>query len=111
MAETPVRRAYQVYLYAVCFVATVVLLVAGTRALLGIVHIALPEQSPVYGAPYFEDEGFDFPAPDRSRGTAELLEGVVLAGLAGGLFVLHWRRAKTLRGDAEPGPAPQTPAE
>ena len=105
MPETPVRRAYHVYLYAVCFVATVVLLVAGTRALLGIVHIALPEQSPVFGAPFFEDEGFGIPAPDRSRGTAELLEGAVLAGLAGGLFALHWRRAKGLRGEPAGPPA------
>ena len=112
MAETPVRRAYQVYLYAVCFVATVMLLVSGTRALLGVVHIALPQESPVFGAPFFEDEGFGVPTPDRSQGTTELLEGLVLSGLAAGLFVVHWRRAKALRGESGgSAPAAEPPAK
>jgi hypothetical protein len=106
MAEAPVRRAYQVYLYAICFVAVLVLLFAGAQALFGIVRIALPEQTlaeqgfidVIDGPP---GNGFDPIDQERKRGVSDLLENGIVAGLAGALFAFHWRRATRLRGELE----------
>ena len=115
MADAPVRRAYQVYLYVVCFVSVLVLLFAGARALFGVVRIALPEQTaaepgfffegPFPGEPVPGEESLRFDPVDleRRRGVAELLENGILAGLAGGLFAFHWRRAARLRAELEAG--------
>jgi hypothetical protein len=116
VAEAPVRRAYQVYLYVVCFVSVLVLMFAGARALFGVVRIALPEQTaaepgfffegPFPGEPLPGEPGpFEFDPADfeRRRGVAELLENGILAGLAGGLFAFHWRRAARVRAELEAG--------
>lgn len=113
MAEPSVRRAYQVYLYVVCFVSVLVLLFAGARALFGVVRIALPEQTAAEPGFFFEGTfpggrlpGIPEPDPvdlERRRGVAELLENGILAGLAGGLFALHWRRAARVRAELEAG--------
>jgi hypothetical protein len=109
VAEAPVRRAYQVYLYVVCFVSVLVVLFAGARALFGVVRIALPEQTAAepafFGAPFPGEvrEGPDLEDFERRRGVAELLENGILAGLAGGLFAFHWRRATKLRAELEGG--------
>jgi hypothetical protein len=109
VAEAPVRRAYQVYLYVVCFVSVLVLLFAGARALFGVVRIALPEQTaaePVFFGPRFPGDFREEPDPvdfERRRGVAELLENGILAGLAAGLFAFHWRRATRLRAELEAG--------
>lgn len=114
MAEAQVRRAYQIYLYAVCFVAVIVLLFAGSQALFGVVRIALPEQTAAEHGYYVEPVpageggtlvsedrfGFDFDQ-ERKRGVADLLQNGIVAGLAGGLFAFHWRRAKRLREELE----------
>lgn len=112
MAEAPVRRAYQIYLYAVCFVAVIVLLFAGAQALFGVVRLALPEQTAAeqgffeQGAPEFQTS-FDPIEQERRQGVAQLLENGIVAGLAGGLFAFHWRRAKRLREELEGVPAPR----
>jgi hypothetical protein len=116
VAEAPVRRAYQVYLYVVCFVSVLVVLFAGARALFGVVRIALPEQTAAENGFFFEGpfpgeqlpgelEPLEFDPVDfeRRRGVAELLENGILAGLAAGLFVFHWRRATRLRAELEAG--------
>lgn len=106
MAEAPVRRAYQIYLYAVCFVAVIVLLFAGAQALFGIVRIALPDQTAVQygyfetGAPDFQTQ-FDPVEQERKQGVVDLIQNGIVAGLAGGLFAFHWRRARRLREELE----------
>lgn len=108
MTEAPVRRAYQIYLYAVCFVAVIVLLFAGAQALFGVVRLALPEQTAAelgYYGPYPEEQGFgpgfDPIDQERKRGVAQLLQNGIIAGLAAGLFSFHWRRARRLREELE----------
>lgn len=118
MAEAPVRRAYQIYLYAVCFVSVIVLLFAGAQALFGLVRIVLPDQTAGehgYFAPGASDpfvgtdleSGFDPIDQERKQGVVQLLENGIIAGLAGGLFAFHWRRAKRLREELEGVPAPR----
>jgi hypothetical protein len=115
MAEAPVRRAYQIYLYAVCFVAVIVLLFAGAQALFGVVRIALPEQTASQygyfetGAPEFEPR-FDPIDQERKQGVVELIRNGIIAGLAGALFAFHWRRASRLREELE-GTEPPTAEE
>ncbi len=107
MAETPVRRAYQIYLYAVCFVAVIVLLFAGAQALFGVVRIVLPEQTAAehgYFSPNPEEQfgpPFDPVDQERKRGVVQLLQNGIVAGFAGGLFAFHWRRARRLRDELE----------
>jgi hypothetical protein len=107
VVEAPVRRAYQVYLYVVCFVSVLVLMFAGALALFGVVRTALPEQTatePAFFGPRFPGdlgEGTRLVHFERKRGVAELLENGILAGLAGGILFLHWRRAATLRAELE----------
>jgi hypothetical protein len=106
MAETPVRRAYQIYLYAVCFVAVIVLLFAGALALFGVVRIAFPEQTvaehgyfiPVPGEPSPQVDPID---QERKQGVVDLIQNGIVAGLAGGLFAFHWQRARRLRDELE----------
>ena len=106
MAEAPVRRAYQIYLYAVCFVTVLVLLFTGAQALFGVVRIALPDQTAAEhayfetGAPEFQT-GLDPIDQERKRGVVQLLENGIVAGLAGGLFAFHWARARHLREELE----------
>jgi hypothetical protein len=116
MAEAPVRRAYQIYLYAVCFVAVIVLLFAGAQALFGVVRIALPEQTAAehgYYGPYSEEQfgqEFDPIDQERKQGLVDLIQNGIVAGLAGGLFAFHWRRATRLRAQLE-GAAPPSAEE
>lgn len=112
MAEAPVRRAYQIYLYAVCFVSVIVLLFAGAQALFGVVRIALPEQTAAehgYYGPFTEEQvpGFDPIDQERKQGIVDLLQNGIVAGLAAGLFAFHWRRAKRVREELEGMTAPQ----
>jgi hypothetical protein len=106
MAEAPVRRAYQIYLYAVCFVAVIVLLFAGAQALFGIVRVALPDQTAAQhgyfetGAPELQTQ-FDPVDQERKQGVVQLVENGIVAALAAGLFAFHWRRASRLRAELE----------
>lgn len=113
MAETTVRRAYHIYLYAVCFVSVLVLLFAGAQALFGVVRIVLPDQTVGQygyyetGAPEFQTR-FDPIDQERKQGIVDLLRNGIVAGLAGGLFAFHWGRARRFREELEGVPAPNT---
>jgi hypothetical protein len=94
LVQIPIRRGYQAYLYAVCFVAVLVALVAGAFAVFGIFRIAGPGVV-----------GFGSASAERNEGIVELATSGLLALAAYGLFRLHWRRAFTLRaGSIEPEP-------
>jgi hypothetical protein len=115
MAEAPVRRAYQIYLYSVCLVSVIVLLFAGAMALFGVVRIVLPgqtyaEQSYYVGVPGDGGPRFDPVEYERRQGVVDLIRNGIVAGLAAGLFAFHWRRASRLRQELE-GSAPPTAEE
>jgi hypothetical protein len=96
LSKLPIRRSYQVYLYAVCFVAVLVSLVAGALAIFGLVRIVAPGVT-----------GFDAASAERNEGIVQFASSGILALAAYGLFRLHWRRASTLRLRAtEPEPPP-----
>ncbi|MGH2571970.1 MAG: hypothetical protein ACRDGU_00500 [Actinomycetota bacterium] len=96
LAEGPVRRSYQAYLYAVCFVAVLIILVGGALAIFGIVRIAAPGTT-----------GFEPANAERDAGIVQLASSGFLALAAYGLFLFHWRRASVLRaGPLEPEPPP-----
>jgi hypothetical protein len=94
LGEEPTRRSYQAYLYAVCFVAILIILVAGALATFGIVRIAAPGTT-----------GFEPASVERDDGIVQLATSGLLALAAYGLFQFHWRRASVLRaGPLEPEP-------
>lgn len=98
LAEMPIRRSYQAYLYAVCFVAVFTALVAGALAAFGIVRVAAPGVT-----------GFGAANAERDGGIVQLASSGLLALAAYGLFVLHWRRVAVFRtGPAQPEPPPTT---
>ena len=110
MVETPVRRSYLVYLYAVCLVSVLILLYAGAAGLFGGVRILVPEQTvaeqgsvtgpgnrPIEQPP-------DAVEQERRRGVGELIQNAIFCVLAGLLFVLHWRRAARLRRELQRTP-------
>jgi len=94
LVDGPTRRSYPAYLYAVCFVAVLIVLVAGALALFGAVRIAAPGAT-----------GFGPESAERDEGIAQLVSSGLLALVAYGLFLFHWRRVSVLRaGPAEPAP-------
>lgn len=102
--ERPVRRAYHVYLYAVCLATVIVLLFSTASALFGVVRIAAPGTTSRagtvfgFGGPFFGDDGVTVDADaERDAGLVQLIESGILALVAGGLFALHWTRAERLR--------------
>jgi ABC-type nickel/cobalt efflux system permease component RcnA len=87
-----------VYLYAVCFVAVLVTLIAGALAIFGIVRIVAPGVT-----------GFSSASAERTQGIVQLVSTGVLAIAAYGLFRIHWRRAYRLGGrGVEPEPSVST---
>lgn len=118
MGEAPVRRTYQVYLYAVCFVAIIVFLIGAASGLFGLVRIAFPDQTAQDIPSTFvsEEELSVFTPvegatdPERRRGVVQFLENGILAGLAAGVFVYHWRQAGRIREDLEGRPPPEQTA-
>jgi hypothetical protein len=108
VTEASVRRTYQVYLYAVCFVAVLVFLFAASLALFGLVRVALPDQTAAgqFGAVTVGAGPEQFvpggPAgAERTEGLAQFLNNTILSGITGLVFALHWRRAGRLRDGLE----------
>ena len=111
MAETPVRRSYLVYLYAVCLLSVLIVLYAGAAGLFGGVRILVPEQTVAEqgavtgpgGSPI--EQPADAVEQERRRGVADLAQNAVVSVLAGVVFAVHWRRATRLRGELQSTPA------
>jgi hypothetical protein len=79
--EGPARRAYQVYLYAVCFIAILTTLVAGVVAAYGLFRIVAPGTS-----------GSGPVSLERNGGGAQLVTTGMLALGAYAIFAFHWGR-------------------
>jgi len=106
--ERPGRRAFQIYLYAVCLVTVIVVLFSTASAVYGIIRIAAP------GTTAQGDEGFSFgffeagssgiesgdiTDTERDRGIASLAENGIFALLAAGIFWWHWDQGVKLRAE------------
>ena len=99
------------YLYLVCLIMLLVGLVAVVQLVRSAIGIAYPEDVLGYGWTAYEDEGSfggvdeeilsaEQDAAEDSQRRSEIIS-TVTAGLtlvlAGGLFVVHWRRAQAER--------------
>lgn len=97
-----VRRAYQVYLYVVCFVGLVTLVVATALLLFGVVRAAVPGESiGHFGAPPGAVPADEELRLLRREGLVQVAENAVLVLSAGVVFTVHWRRAGRLRQELE----------
>jgi hypothetical protein len=95
-AGSGAERMYRTYLYAVCFVAVLIVVGAAVSAVYGVFRALGP--------------GVFAPSALHARksGVAELLSGAILAGLAAIVFATHWQRAAPFRPVApRAGPAPE----
>lgn len=114
--DATVRRSYQIYLYAVCFVTVLVLVFASASAVYGLVRIAAPGTT-VSGSTFgFSEFGGDerslrmIEDVERDAGVAQLLQSGIIALAALAAFAWHWRRAQEVRAELEragsrpPGP-------
>lgn len=97
--EGPGRRVYLVYLYAVSFLAILIVLFAGSTAAYGLFRIIAPGTTGFLGDTSIE----------RDNGVAQLGTGGLLALGAFVIFAFHWRRAKTFRGGSAAEPATVEP--
>jgi hypothetical protein len=108
--SSPGRRTYQVYLHAVTFVSTVILLFAGAAAVYGLFRAISPSTTGPFVAP----------SAERGEGIAQAVSTGFLALAAYAVFVYHWHRTRTLRGagplrprgrHSGPPPRPPSPPE
>lgn len=119
--DVTVRRAFQIYLYAVCFVTVIVVLFAGSQAIYALVRVAAPgTTAPSSGGPPFILRGggngsFGFEqsgraaadtTTERNEGKLQLIQNGILLVLALGIFLFHWDRANALRAELERSTAP-----
>jgi hypothetical protein len=93
-SDSPGRRTYQVYLHAVSFVSTTILIFAGAAAIYGLFRILAPGTT----------DQFVPASLERDQGIAQAVSTGLLALLAFAIFRYHWHRTLTLRGA---GPAPR----
>jgi len=108
--ERPGRRAFQIYIYAVCLVTVVVVLFSAASAVYAIIRIAAP------GTTAQGSEGFSFPFgfvdeggasvgsesledAERDRGIASLAENGIFSLLAAAIFLWHWDQGVKLRAE------------
>jgi hypothetical protein len=91
-AAGPAGRTYLVYVYAVCFVAVLVILGAAVSAAYGVFRIAAPGYT-----------GFGGAGVERDAGIQQLISSLFLGGGSLAIFAYHWRRAT--------GARPSPPAE
>jgi hypothetical protein len=108
--ERPGRRAFQIYLYAVCLVTVVVVLFSSASAVYAIIRIAAPGTTAQGGDsgfafPTLVDEdarliksgGYDTGDAERDRGIASLAENGIFALAAAAIFWWHWQQSVQLR--------------
>lgn len=81
------RRAYTFYLYAVCFVAVLIALLAGAGAAFGLFRAVAPGTVSII--PDVDSE--------RDEGLIQLVSQGFLTLAAAGIFAFHWRKAQSLR--------------
>ena len=123
--DVTVRRSFQIYLYAVCFVTVIVVLFAGSQAIYALVRVAAPgTTAPSLGAPRVTLRGggsgsFGFTessradadtTTERNEGKSQLIQNGILLALALGIFLFHWNRATALRAELERATAPSEEA-
>ncbi|HEX2069720.1 MAG TPA: hypothetical protein VHH54_05905 [Actinomycetota bacterium] len=95
--EGPARRAYQVYLYSVCFVAVLIVLIAGGLAAFALVRMIAPGTT-----------GIGAPAPfERDEGIRQFATTAFLALGSAAIFRFHWRRASAFRTPPPEEPRPE----
>ncbi len=95
--EGPARRAYQVYLYSVCFVSVLIVLVAGGLAAFALVRMIAPGTT-----------GVGAPAPfERDEGIRQFATTAFLALASAAIFRFHWRRASAFRTPPPEEPRPE----
>jgi hypothetical protein len=106
--ERPGRRAFQIYLYAVCLVTVVVVLFSSASAVYALIRIAAPgttAQGDDFGFEFgFISEegggpvrGGDTADAERDRGVASLAENGIFALAAAAIFWWHWQQSVQLR--------------
>ena len=95
--EGPARRAYQVYLYTVCFVSVLTLLVAGAVAAYGLVRIIAPGTTGIGRLGSFE----------RDEGIRQFVTGAFLTLATSAIFRFHWQRAAAFRTPPPEEPRPE----
>jgi hypothetical protein len=119
-SDTTVRRAFQIYLYAVCFVTVIVVLFAGSQSVYALVRVAAPgTTAPSTGEASFEfrgggDRSFDLErfrraadtTTERNEGKLQLIQNGILLALALVIFLIHWGRAARLRAELERSVSP-----
>ena len=96
-AEGPARRAYQVYLYTVCFVSVLVVLVAGALASFALVRMIAPGTTEAGAPARFE----------RDEGIRQFATTAFLALASAAIFRFHWRRASAFRTPPPEAPRPE----
>ncbi len=95
--EGPARRAYHVYLYSVCFVSVLIVLVAGGLAAFALIRMIAPGTT-----------GVGAPAPfERDEGIRQFATTAFLALASAAIFRFHWRRASALRTPPQEEPRPE----
>jgi hypothetical protein len=92
-AEGPARRAYQAYLYAVCFVSVLTALAAAAVASIGLVNLIAPQTVVEF---------------ERDNGIRQFVTGAFLALASSVIFRFHWRRASAFRTPPPEEPRPET---
>ncbi|MEX0874427.1 MAG: hypothetical protein WD646_12700 [Actinomycetota bacterium] len=110
--ERPGRRAFQIYLYAVCLVTVVVVLFSSASAVYALIRIAAPGTTAQGGdsgfafptlvdedAPLIRSGGFDTGDAERDRGIASLAENGIFALAAAAIFWWHWQQSVRLRAE------------
>ncbi|MDQ3914192.1 MAG: hypothetical protein M3323_02510 [Actinomycetota bacterium] len=81
--SSPGARAHNAYLYAVSFVAMIVLLAAAATALFALARVAVPG--------VVSDTGS---GAERDAGLVQLVSSLVTGGAAWFLYVTHWRETR-----------------
>jgi hypothetical protein len=92
-AEGPARRAFQAYLYAVCFVSVLTALGAAAAASIGLVNLIAPETAGEF---------------ERNSGIRQFVTGAFLVLASSAVFRFHWRRASAFRTPPAAEPRPET---
>lgn len=119
-SDTTVRRAFQIYLYAVCFVTVIVVLFAASQSIYALVRVAAPGTTALSGDvssfefrgggdPSFDLEQFRRAADtttERNEGKLQLIQNGILLALALVIFLIHWSRAARLRAELERSTSP-----